>query len=177
MRRLVRAVATVRSIPFPPTWADLAPILGTARHMRHMLNVWPTFLGAGVHVEEISDDFRRVRVRLRLTPLTANYVGTAFGGTLFAMTDPFWMVMIMRNIGADFVVWDKAGEIDFVAPGRTSVSATFELTQGDLDELRTAAREQGKALRWFPVDVVDPQGKVIARVRKQIYVRYTGTND
>lgn len=141
------------------------------RALQHGMNVWPPFLFSGIRVERMSPDFRQVRVRLRRLPATTNYVGTLFGGSLFAMTDPFWMLMIMRNLGPGYVVWDQAAEIHFVAPGRASVTATFELTQGVLDEIVEAAADGDKVLRWFEVDVVTADGTVVARVRKQVYVR------
>lgn len=141
------------------------------RTLQHGMNVWPPFLFSGIRVERMSSNFRQVRVRLRRLPVTTNYVGTLFGGSIFAMTDPFWMLMIMRNLGPGYVVWDKAAEVDFVSPGRASVTATFELTQDVLDEIVGAAAGGAKVLRWFEVDVVAPDGSVVARVRKQIYVR------
>ena len=141
------------------------------RTLQHGMNVWPPFLFAGIRVQRFSADFRHVRVRLRKLPATTNYVGTLFGGSLFAMTDPFWMLMILRNLGPGYVVWDKAAEIEFVAPGRSSVTATFELTEEVLDELRAAAADGGKVLRWFENEIVADDGSVVARSRKQIYVR------
>lgn len=139
--------------------------------LRHGMNAWPPFLFSGIRVQHLGADFRSVRVRLRPSPLTSNYVGTLFGGSLFAMTDPFWMLMVLRNLGPGYVVWDKAGEIEFVSPGRSSVTATFDLTEEVLDELRTAAEGGAKVLRWFTTDVVADDGTVVARVRKQLYVR------
>ena len=141
------------------------------RTLQHGMNVWPPFLFSGIRVERMSSNFRQVRVRLRRLPVTTNYVGTLFGGSIFAMTDPFWMLMIMRNLGPGYIVWDKAAEVDFVSPGRASVTATFELTQDVLDEIVEAAAGGARVLRWFEVDVVAPDGSVVARVRKQIYVR------
>lgn len=135
------------------------------------MNAWPPFLFSGIRIEEIGEDFRRARVRLRRTPLTSNYVGTLFGGSLFAMTDPFWMILVLRNLGPGYVVWDKAAQVEFVSPGRSSVTATFDLTDEALDELRTAAADGAKVLRWFETDVVTDDGTVVARVRKQLYVR------
>lgn len=139
--------------------------------LRHGMNAWPPFAFSCIRVQHIGADFRTVRVRLRPSPLTSNYVGTLFGGSLFAMTDPFWMVMVLRNLGPGYVVWDKAGEIEFVSPGRTAVTASFRLTQDVVDELRAAAEGGARVLRWFSTDVVADDGTVVARVRKQLYVR------
>ena len=141
------------------------------RLFRHGINLWPPFLFAGIHLTELSADYTRARVELRLRPWNRNYVGTHFGGSLFAMTDPFWMLMVLHHLGRDHVVWDKAGEIEFVKPGRGVVRADFTLTPADLDDLRARAAGGAKVLRWFENDVVDADGEVVARVRKQLYVR------
>jgi acyl-coenzyme A thioesterase PaaI-like protein len=146
-------------------------VFDSAAGLRRGMNLWPPFLLTGIHIDEVSDDFRLVRVRLRRTRLTTNYVGTQFGGSLFAMTDPFWMIMMLRNLGPGYVVWDKAGEIEFVSPGRTAVTAEFRLAPDAVDEVRAAADSGAKVLRWFEVDVVGTDGAVVARVRKQLYVR------
>ena len=116
-------------------------------------------------------DFSRARVRLNRRPWNTNYVGTAFGGSLFSMSDPFWMFLLMRRLGSDYVVWDVAGEIDFVSPGRTAVHGEFEVNEDQVAEIRDAAAGGEKVLRWFSAELTDDAGEVVARVRKQIYVR------
>ncbi|MCP9210537.1 DUF4442 domain-containing protein [Streptomyces sp. NEAU-Y11] len=143
----------------------------SARTLRHGMNVWPPYLFAGVRVLHLADDWSNARVRLRLHRHNRNYVGTHFGGSLFAMGDPFWMLLTMNSLGRDYIVWDKAGEIEFVSPGRGDVFADFKLTEDRLEEIRAATADGGKALPWFENDVVADDGTVVARVRKQLYVR------
>ena len=64
--------------------------------VRHGMNLWPPFLFSGIHITDISDDWRHVRVELRKLPWNGNYVNTHFGGSLFAMTDPFRMIPVLR---------------------------------------------------------------------------------
>ncbi|QDI04142.1 MULTISPECIES: DUF4442 domain-containing protein [Xanthomonas translucens group] len=135
------------------------------------LNLWPPFLFAGIHLVELSPDYRYARVELRMRPWNRNYVGTHFGGSLFAMTDPFWMLLAMQNLGRGYYVWDKAGSIEFVRPGRGTVSAQFRLDDALLDEMRAATAGGDKYLRWFDNEILDAQGEVVARTRKQLYVR------
>ena len=142
-----------------------------AATLRRLLNLWPPFLCNSIRVQRISDDFSEAAVVLRLRPWNRNYVRTQFGGNLFAMTDPFWMLLVMHQLGGDYLVWDKAGAIDFVAPGRSDVHAHFHLQPGVVDELRAAAADGSKVLRWFETEVTTATGEVIARVRKQLYVR------
>ena len=139
--------------------------------LRHGLNLWPPFLFAGIRVAAIGDDFRSARVELRMRPWNRNYVGTHFGGSLFAMTDPFWMLLVLHALGDGYIVWDKAATIDFEKPGRGTVHAEFLLDDATLDELRAAAAGGDKVLRWFDAPVRDASGDVVAMVRKQLYVR------
>ena len=142
-----------------------------ASRLRRVFSFWPPFLFAGIRVTDIGDDFRYARVELRMRWYNRNYVGTHFGGSLFAMTDPFWMILVLRRIGPDYLVWDQAGEIQFLKPGKGTVVAEFRLDDAVVDEIRGAAAGGEKVLRWFEVDVRNAEGEVVARVRKQIYVR------
>ncbi|GAA2743778.1 MULTISPECIES: DUF4442 domain-containing protein [Kitasatospora] len=138
---------------------------------RRGINLWPPFLFAGIRVLSVGEGYRSARVRLRLRRTNRNWVGTHFGGSLFAMTDPFWMLLVMQNLGPDYLVWDSAGEIDFVSPGRGDVFADFRLTDDRLEEIRELTAEGKKALVWFHTEVLAADGTLVARVRKQIYVR------
>jgi acyl-coenzyme A thioesterase PaaI-like protein len=139
--------------------------------LRRLLNVWPPFLFAGIRVASVAPDLRHARVELRQRWYNRNYVGTHFGGSLFAMTDPFWMIMLLHNLGRDYVVWDQAGEIRFLKPGRGTVAAEFLLDQARIDALLERAASGEKVLEWFDVPILDGAGDTVALVRKQIYVR------
>ncbi len=139
--------------------------------LRWIFNLWPPFLAAGIRVTRLSPDWREARVELRMRPWNRNYVGTHFGGSLFAMTDPFWMILVKERLGRDYIVWDRAAQIEFVKPGKGTVAAEFRLDDAVLDDLRDRAAGGGKVLHWFDTDIVDAAGEVVARVRKQVYVR------
>lgn len=142
-----------------------------ATKLRWTINLWPPNLAAGIRVLRIDPDYRRVRVRLKRYFFNRNYVGTHFGGSLFAMTDPWWMIMMLRNLGPDYIVWDKAASIEFVKAVREPVYADFVLDATTIDEVRATAEREGKALHWFHVDVKTAEGTLVAQVRKQVYVR------
>ncbi|HEY8585387.1 MAG TPA: DUF4442 domain-containing protein [Rhodanobacter sp.] len=142
-----------------------------ANTFRRLLNLWPPFLINAIRVQSLSEDYSQAKVVLRLRPWNRNYVRSQFGGNLFAMVDPFWMLLAMNQLGPDYYVWDKAGTIEFVAPGYEDVYAHFELEPAIVDELRAAAAGGDKVLRWFETEVKTGSGAVIARVRKQLYVR------
>lgn len=143
----------------------------TPGRLRRLLNLWPPYLAAGVRVLEIGDGFSHARVRLRRHWFNRNYFGTHFGGSLYAMTDPFFALLVVERLGRGYIVWDRAAEIDFVAATREDVYADFHVDDTLLDELRAAAAGGDKVLRWLETEVRTASGTVVAKVRKQLYVR------
>lgn len=142
------------------------------RLLRWGLNLWPPFIGAGIRVRSIAVDWHEAVVEMRLGRLNRNYVGTHFGGSLFAMTDPFFMLLLMHRLDERYRVWDKAGRIDYVEPGRGRVRARFLMPAERVAEIEAAAAGGAKVLPEFEVDVVHPDdGSVVARVYKTLYVR------
>ncbi|HEY4998827.1 MAG TPA: DUF4442 domain-containing protein [Usitatibacter sp.] len=141
------------------------------RGMKTLFNVWPPFRGAGVRVREIAPDFRSVHVELRMGILNRNYVGTHFGGSLFAMTDPFFMIMMMKNLGPEYLVWDKAGTVRFLKPARGTVTARFQLPEERIAEARAATQSGEKHEPKFVVEIVDAEGVTVADVEKTLYIR------
>ncbi|WP_434594492.1 DUF4442 domain-containing protein [Pseudomonas sp. R4-83] len=144
---------------------------GKARLMRWAMTFYPPYLGAGVRVRHISDDFRDVRVSMGLGWYNRNYVGTQFGGSLYSMVDPFFMLMLMENLGPRYIVWDKAADIDFIAPGKGPVFARFTLDETLLAEIRRQTADGEKYLPQLQVDIHDGAGHLVARVGKTLYVR------
>jgi acyl-coenzyme A thioesterase PaaI-like protein len=144
--------------------------LGFSRFLR-LLRAWPPFLGAGVRVAEATPDGSRITVEMPLTALNRNFVGTHFGGSLYAMCDPFFMLMLLEGLGPGFVVWDKAARIEFLRPGRGTVRATFELPRERVEAIRREAEGGGRAHPEFEVTVVAPDGEPVARVHKTLSVR------
>ncbi|WP_038951511.1 DUF4442 domain-containing protein [Aeromicrobium massiliense] len=143
----------------------------TPSRLRLAMNTWPTYRFAGVRVEQIAEDWTSVDVRLRVRGLQRNAVGTAFGGTLFAMSDPFLMMMAMNQLGRAYVVWDKQAAIEYVKPGLGTIRGHFELPTDTVEEMRVATKDGDKHLRWFEDVLTDDAGDVVARLRRQLYVR------
>lgn len=138
---------------------------------KRLINLWPPFLLTGIHANQVSPDYRSAEVALTLRWYNRNYVGTHFGGSLFAMTDPWYMLMLMQILGKDYYVWDQSASIDFIAPGRGVVKARFVIEDAMLDEIRTRTANGEKFLPQFVVDIVDQREQLVARVSKTIYVR------
>jgi acyl-coenzyme A thioesterase PaaI-like protein len=142
----------------------------SSRWKIRLLNLYPPYLGAGVRVRP-SADLRTFEVRMKVRFWNRNYVGTAFGGSLYAMCDPFFMLILIEALGRGYVVWDKAATIRFRRPGRGTMKATFHIPQERIDEIRAAADAGGKVEPVFTVEVFDEQGELVADVEKLLYVR------
>jgi len=139
--------------------------------MRVLLNLWPPFLGAGIRVKRLRPDWKEIDVEMKLRRWNSNYVGTHYGGSLYSMTDPFFMVMLIENLGREYIVWDKSASIRFRKPGKGTVTASFRLTEEEIEEIRRALESQEKIEQTFAVDVKDEAGNVIAQVEKLLHIR------
>lgn len=139
--------------------------------MRWAFNFFPAYRGTGAWVTYIASDWREVRVRLPLSWQTRNYVGAIFGGSMYAAVDPFYMVMLMRNLGPAYLVWDKSANIRFKKPGVSTLAAQFVLEQAELDEIRTALQSAPSVDRQYHTDLIDKNGEVRAWVDKTVYIR------
>lgn len=138
---------------------------------RLVMNLYPPFIGAGIRLTHISADWREVHVSMGLRWYNKNAAGTQFGGSLYAMTDPILMLMLMQLLGNEYVIWDKAASIDFVKPGRGTVKAIFTIGAAELAEIRERISDGSKYLPKFDVKVVDEQGNLVAEVTKVLYIR------
>ncbi len=140
---------------------------------RRLWNLYRPFRGAGISVKEISEDFLYIRVQMKMNWSNVNYVGTHFGGSLYAMTDPFYMLILLKNLGRDFIVWDKGAKIKFVKPGTGTLNAEFRFSATEIEVIRQNCRqaENGKWVFEKAVQVLDEKGEVVTEVIKTLYVR------
>lgn len=141
------------------------------RVLRWKFNLFPAYRGTGGRVTYIADDLSEVRIRLPLSWRTRNYVGTIYGGSMYGAVDPMYMIMLIRLLGRDYIVWDKSASIRFRKPGRTTLFATFKIEQAELDSIRDATASGQPIDRTYNVDLVDAEGVVHASVEKVIYIK------
>jgi acyl-coenzyme A thioesterase PaaI-like protein len=142
-----------------------------AKKLRRGINFYPPYLGAAVRMTHISDDFRHVEVEMPLRFYNRNYVGTHFGGSLYSMCDPFYMLMLINILGPDYIIWDKAANIRFKKPGKGLMKASFQLSEEQIEDIRRAADTQPKVEPQFQVVIKDEQGDVVAEIDKLLYVK------
>lgn len=135
------------------------------------INWYPPYLGMGVRVRSYRPDFTRFEVELRARWYNRNLFGTHFGGSLYAMSDPFFVFIITMNLGKRYIVWDKSASIDFLKPAKGTISGVFEISRERLDAIRAEVDSLGKNTYHFESDLIDEDGNVVARVTKEVYVR------
>jgi len=142
--------------------------------MRWGFNLFPAYCATGARIIYVASDFREVRIRLPLSWQTRNYVGTIFGGSMYAAVDPVYMLMLIMNLGREYVVWDKSACITFKKPGRTALFARFLIDENELAAIRSELEHARHVDRAYHVDLVDVQGTLHASVEKVVYVRKKG---
>lgn len=136
-----------------------------------VLSLWPPFLGAGIFVKHIGKDFREVNVVLRDIIVNRNYYGVHFGGSLYAMIDPFFMLMIIKNLDKKYYVWDIHAAIDFLKPAKGTIEAKMALTDDDIENIKQGAARGEKFEKQFTVELRDQKEQVVARISKTVYIR------
>ena len=138
---------------------------------RLLLNIYPPYWGTGIVVKHVAEDYSRITVRMKRRFYNSNYVGTHFGGSLYAMTDPFYMLMLIQILGPDYIVWDKSASIKFVKPGRGMVTADFHVTNELVEEVKSKTAMGEVFLPEITVPVRDEENDIVAMVVKRLYIR------
>lgn len=149
---------------------SLTKLTVKASTLKRFLNFYPPWIGAGIRVDEIRDNFTYAKVSMPLRFYNRNYVNTHFGGSLYSMCDPMYMLLLLNALGRDFIVWDKGARIDYRKPGKGTVSAEFLLQDELLDSIRAMQPNETRLIE-LPVDVKDDSGEVVAQVVKIEYIK------
>ncbi len=150
-----------------PKWKILEGLFG----FKNLLNLYPPYLASGITVEYVSEDFRTIRVKMCLNFLNENYVGVHFGGSLYAMCDPWYMFILMRELGDRYMVWDQSACIEFLHPGTGCVTSEFSISPDECAEIRRILQDQKKTKREYHCFVKDERERTIAKVKKVLYIR------
>ena len=146
----------------------------STRLKRWGFNLFPAFRGTGAWLTHLDDDWREVRLRLPLSWRTRNYVGTIFGGSMYAAVDPIYMIMLIHRLGEGYEVWDKAARIRFLRPARETLHARFTLPDRELEAIRRELGDDPRTDRVYEVELAAADGTVHARVEKTVHVRRRG---
>jgi len=116
-------------------------------------------------------DWHEAHVALPLSFRTRNLVGTIFGGSMYGIVDPIYMLMLHKVLGEEYIVWDKAACIRFRKPGKGTLYARFVISAEELENIRALAAQNPSIDRTYPVELVDKNGVVHATFEKVLYIR------
>lgn len=136
-----------------------------------LINFYPPYIGAGIRVKSINDDITRIEVRMKMHWWNKNLFGTHFGGSLASMTDPFYVFILLMNLGKSYIVWDKASLIKYKRPGKGTVSCVFEMTAEEIQDIRNQVGSAGRKDFVIPLSIKDDKGQVVCELEKTIYVK------
>jgi acyl-coenzyme A thioesterase PaaI-like protein len=136
-----------------------------------LINFWFPFLGSGIKIVTVNKERTKFDVSLRLTLRNKNLFGTQFGGSLYSMTDPFFVFILILNMGEDYIVWDKSANIEFIKPGKSKVFTSIEISEKEIKRIKEEIDEIGKSTYFFDTEIVDKEGVLVAKVKKEVYVR------
>ncbi|TGM47244.1 DUF4442 domain-containing protein [Leptospira biflexa] len=139
-----------------------------------LYNFYPPYLGAGIRITQIATDLSFFQVEMKLKFYNKNYVGVHFGGSLYSMCDPFFMLILLEQLGSDFIVWDKVGSMNFVKPGQGKVTATFSIPEEKIQKIREEIETKRKGEFLFTTNVYDEENEIVATLEKTIYIRKRG---
>jgi acyl-coenzyme A thioesterase PaaI-like protein len=124
-----------------------------------------------VRLKYIAKDFREIRLEVPFNWRTRNYVGTVFGGSIYGAVDPVYMLMLIKNLGPGYEIWDKAASIRFRKPGRSTLYARFTLDEQEIRRIQEELTKAGSTDRIYTVDLTDDEGTACATVEKTIHIR------
>ena len=136
-----------------------------------LINHYAPYWGAGIAIDKIELDNYAIRVKMPLTRSNRNIVGTHFGGSLYSMVDPFYMLILMHHLGNKYIVWDKSASISFLSPGRSTVYADIRLSAEEISEIKQLTKNYAPVYRTYTLNIVDDMGTRIAEVEKVLYIR------
>jgi len=141
------------------------------KFFRWGFNFWPCYRGSGGRVVFISGDWREIRVKIPLNLRTRNYVGTIYVGSMYGSVDPIYMIMLLKILGKNYIVWDKAASIHFKRPGRSTLHARFVLEEEEIRGILKGLENSPSLDRIYTVELKDPEGNLCAIVEKTLYIR------
>lgn len=133
---------------------------------KFMLNHFSPYKGAGIEIEKLDLKNYHVRVKMPLTHSNQNIVGVHFGGSLYSMVDPFYMLLLMHHLGPKYMVWDKNRKHQLPFPGRGTVYADIRLDAIEIEHVKDLAENYSPVYRNYTVNIFDDSGLRIAEVQK-----------
>jgi hypothetical protein len=141
------------------------------KYLFYLWNFWPPFFGAGIKIDYVSNDMMHVKMLLKKRFWNRNIVGTQYGGSIYSMTDPIYMAMLLHQLAQDYIVWDKSAAVRFRKPGKSNLTADFKLTSADLEDIKKRLETEPKIDWERKISIFDIEQNLVAEISKVIHIR------
>lgn len=144
--------------------------MSTAAIFKYGFNLSPMYRRTTARVIHITDDMKKVRIKIPLSYKNKNYVGAIFGGSMFAATDPIYMIQLMQILGETYVVWDKAATINYKRPAKENLFCDFKFTDEEIEHIKKQVQETHEITIEKTTYLQNGDGQIFAEVIKTLYI-------
>ena len=139
-----------------------------------MLNLWIPFIFNRIKIVHVSNDFRQIDVRLKLSFWNRNPGKAIWGGAIFSAADSFYPIMLKQNAlynGIETQFFTKSTQVNYIKEAKTNLMFNFELTEDEISNMVRMLNEEGKYQEWHTVYGMDNNLKKCVKVKIQPYLR------
>ncbi len=148
----------------------------STKNYKLFLSLYPPYLGAGIKIEKISDDWKNLEISLTKYWYNRNAVGTHFGGSIYSMTDPHIMLMLMNILGKNYIIWDVEANIKYIKAVKNKITAYIKITNEDLNNILIGTESGNKHISEFTIEIKNSDNVLVALVLKKIYIKKKSNN-
>ena len=143
--------------------------LSDARRME----LYPPFFLMRVKVLEISEHWRKIRMRLPLNTISRNPGGVMFGGYQAALADPI-AALVCARVFPGYAPWTRAMNIEFRHGGSTDLELRFSMDPEQEKQIRAELAERGRATPTFEYGFYLADGTQCTYIKNTVAIRPRG---
>lgn len=120
-------------------------------------------LAASAQIEVLEFGRGHTKMRMPFKP-NRNHVGTMYAGALFTLAEiPGGAVLMSAFDMQTFFPTLAKINTTFIAPAKTDVTVTLDMTEEELERIENEATETGKSVFILELDLKDENGVVVAK--------------
>ncbi len=90
---------------------------------------------------------------------------------MYDSIDPIYMVMLIKILVPEYIVWDKVASIRFKKPGTDTLFAKFVITDEEINTTMAALTTLPSVERVYHAELIDAEGVVHAAIDKTMYIK------
>lgn len=140
---------------------------------RRRLELFPPFWLMRVKALEITEQGRRMRLRLPLNAASRNMGGGMFGGYQAAVADPI-AALVCARLFPEYSVWTRALHLDFRREGTSHLELRFEFPADVEARIREELDERGRSTPRFEYGFYRDDGVLCTVVHNTVAIRPRG---